>query len=87
MRSNTTSTTGRVALLAEGVDRNTRSSARVLTVAVALLAEGVDRNHFEDGMRGLDSLVALLAEGVDRNLKGVVLDTVFIRRPPRGGRG
>ena len=33
-----------VALLAEGVDRNTRVVKRVKNVRVALLAEGVDRN-------------------------------------------
>ena len=36
----------RVALLAEGVDRNSpRAAPSVLTVGVALLAEGVDRNQ------------------------------------------
>ena len=33
-----------VALLAEGVDRNRRSSRRSSASPVALLAEGVDRN-------------------------------------------
>ena len=36
---------GRVALLAEGVDRNIRKLYRQLKKAVALLAEGVDRNR------------------------------------------
>ena len=56
-----------VALLAEGVDRNTVAVTLVSkTLSVALLAEGVDRNCtltvFPHPLR-----VALLAEGVDRN--------------------
>ena len=56
-----------VALLAEGVDRNSVSVRRsVCRPQVALLAEGVDRNY-----RGCCAYVfvrvALLAEGVDRN--------------------
>ena len=57
----------RVALLAEGVDRN---PSMVVVYnrkkAVALLAEGVDRNK-GDLNRYLENWVALLAEGVDRN--------------------
>ena len=34
-----------VALLAEGVDRNSHRDIRQLPAAVALLAEGVDRNR------------------------------------------
>ena len=56
-----------VALLAEGVDRNTSGVSAVVDWFVALLAEGVDRN-----LNSLNiapgSKVALLAEGVDRNL-------------------
>ena len=37
----------RVALLAEGVDRNLRALASLRAKAVALLAEGVDRNCAE----------------------------------------
>ena len=36
----------KVALLAEGVDRNTQDKIATLTAEVALLAEGVDRNLF-----------------------------------------
>ena len=58
---------GRVALLAEGVDRNIIEK---LTSAdrwnVALLAEGVDRNIVTSKI-SLYLYVALLAEGVDRN--------------------
>ena len=59
-----------VALLAEGVDRN---SLIFLISAygkpVALLAEGVDRNK-GCADNSSDSKVALLAEGVDRNWGG-----------------
>ena len=37
---------GKVALLAEGVDRNATLARRVRVAAVALLAEGVDRNTY-----------------------------------------
>ena len=58
-----------VALLAEGVDRNTVAVLeQILLASVALLAEGVDRN--DSLQREIDTLtVALLAEGVDRNLR------------------
>ena len=55
-----------VALLAEGVDRNTVTTSSRQRSGVALLAEGVDRNILD--IVDKDSLeVALLAEGVDRN--------------------
>ena len=57
-----------VALLAEGVDRNSIACDRQSGgQKVALLAEGVDRNICY--INGVDYLagVALLAEGVDRN--------------------
>ena len=59
---------GTVALLAEGVDRNSIACDRQSGgQKVALLAEGVDRNICY--INGVDYLagVALLAEGVDRN--------------------
>ena len=63
-----------VALLAEGVDRNSCWAALSFTPwAVALLAEGVDRNIRQPHSPQY-SLVALLAEGVDRNLCHLVLD-------------
>jgi len=56
-----------VALLAEGVDRNSRRFIRDNYAGqVALLAEGVDRN-FEALQPLANWAVALLAEGVDRN--------------------
>ena len=57
----------RVALLAEGVDRNIGLAETIRVVDVALLAEGVDRNTRIHGMYYSDFIVALLAEGVDRN--------------------
>ena len=58
---------GQVALLTEGVDRNTIEQlwTSILGV-VALLAEGVDRNEARKAAAEYDD-VALLAEGVDRN--------------------
>ena len=59
--------TKRVALLAEGVDRNpTRAFRSTASSRVALLAEGVDRNFLPPMWIKL-TYVALLAEGVDRN--------------------
>ena len=56
-----------VALLAEGVDRNTQlPQAEKYLARVALLAEGVDRNC-AGAEKGRCYCVALLAEGVDRN--------------------
>ena len=56
-----------VALLAEGVDRNSAPLTSLRTSEkVALLAEGVDRNSTNWTLTG-PSTVALLAEGVDRN--------------------
>ena len=57
-----------VALLAEGVDRNTTYYLSDYALSeVALLAEGVDRNIYTPGEKTGMVLVALLAEGVDRN--------------------
>ncbi len=76
-----------VALLAEGVDRNTfylgdklyrvtsPSSRRAwieITVTWKVSPEGY---------------VALLAEGVDRNFEAVTFRLTVFGRPPRGGRG
>ena len=59
-----------VALLAEGVDRNSGSAAATTDPpCVALLAEGVDRNIIVGGDHVCE-MVALLAEGVDRNITG-----------------
>ena len=78
-----------VALLAEGVDRNTDEGYLVdHPIVVALLAEGVDRNVIDGGdERAGRHGVALLAEGVDRNRFLPRLMQKPWRRPPRGGRG
>ena len=55
-----------VALLAEGVDRNSLQVNFGWSDKVALLAEGVDRNN-QDNTLADTLIVALLAEGVDRN--------------------
>ena len=58
----------RVALLTEGVDRNSKNSTSgALMVIVALLTEGVDRNFGHAQSAGCGG-VALLTEGVDRNI-------------------
>ena len=78
----------RVALLAEGVDRNLRILQFCMKILqVALLAEGVDRNLriLQFCMKILQ--VALLAEGVDRNLQNAGGHDLGLCRPPRGGRG
>ena len=56
----------KVALLAEGVDRNSALPPCRCPGHVALLAEGVDRNR-RSATRKRWACVALLAEGVDRN--------------------
>ena len=75
-----------VALLAEGVDRNSSPASASQTPHVALLAEGVDRN-IVPLEQVIYCRVALLAEGVDRNLSQLCHDAGLSRRPPRGGRG
>ena len=77
-----------VALLAEGVDRNSRELLNVVCQrSVALLAEGVDRNGVYAWDPDKDDTVALLAEGVDRNIGCIQMVVGAVRRPPRGGRG
>ena len=61
-----------VALLAEGVDRNIRTTAGFKKGnTVALLAEGVDRNNLTGDEAERIYNVALLAEGVDRNVSSM----------------
>ena len=63
-----TSAHQKVALLAEGVDRNLFPFRLfAVTAKVALLAEGVDRNQKIPQLALVVEGVALLAEGVDRN--------------------
>ena len=56
-----------VALLAEGVGRNSFVPDILSILRVALLAEGVGRNNFGIQVKYVHCLVALLAEGVGRN--------------------
>ena len=77
-----------VALLAEGVDRNSTCPSRPAVARwVALLAEGVDRNMHCAMMGAAYTAVALLAEGVDRNADVQAAGRDLNGRPPRGGRG
>ena len=75
-----------VALLAEGVDRNSVQASACASYSVALLAEGVDRNQNRQ-QRSQQWGVALLAEGVDRNSDDAFAYWAKMGRPPRGGRG
>ena len=76
-----------VALLAEGVDRNTpisNGSPRELR------SPSSRRAWIEIGQpegSAAENEVALLAEGVDRNIKLPEGETLPESRPPRGGRG
>ena len=77
----------RVALLAEGVDRNTVQRAYCSSNSVALLAEGVDRNSFQ-----AKNLRAFLASPSSRRawieMCSILSNTATVcSRPPRGGRG
>ena len=80
-------TPSRVALLAEGVDRNSVKLTDKTYTFVALLAEGVDRNSPSLTLQVQGNVVALLAEGVDRNSSRSTTLTSALGRPPRGGRG
>ena len=77
----------RVALLAEGVDRNASSGGG----ASASLASPSSRRawiEIASRMKSLkDACVALLAEGVERNTEALKDKLDGIGRPPRGGRG
>ena len=79
---------GRVALLAEGVDRNFEGfNLFTEVINVALLAEGVDRNPELD--------FAEVADAVSPSSRRAWIEIALCRspaasgsgRPPRGGRG
>ena len=74
----------KVALLAEGVDRNGLIPSRLHLQNVALLAEGVDRNSAYQAFYVVPE-VALLAEGVDRNM-GEVESTPWMPGSPSSRR-
>ena len=82
MRWSALSAARKVALLAEGVDRNPDilASGAELT-GVALLAEGVDRNPRRIGYAETAYMVALLAEGVDRNWYALTAAGISQRSP------
>ena len=81
-----TSAHQKVALLAEGVDRNLFPFRLfAVTAKVALLAEGVDRNLIRH-MGLMSVLVALLAEGVDRNFFSSSLTASVLYRSPSSRR-
>ena len=76
-----------VALLAEGVDRNSCFAVAVVLLALSpssrrawIEIEIIYQATTEDD-------VALLAEGVDRNSYAILQEKRRISRPPRGGRG
>ena len=77
----------RVALLAEGVDRNLNSCYPYDTIYTspsprrAWIEIGCDLSAATRGQ------VALLAESVDRNYQSIGIEEVGRCRPPRGGRG
>ena len=76
-----------VALLAEGVDRNSQQDTSRSLAGVALLAEGVDRNNPTLKIEGLllkspSSRRAWIEISVRQDVQGRP-----VRRPPRGGRG
>ena len=76
-----------VALLAEGVDRNTLAVRFGLEVGVALLAEGVDRNVYAKieakSRKASPSSRRAWIEILPLQPCGVMMSS----RPPRGGRG
>ena len=78
----------KVALLAEGVDRNQLKSPRVVLPVVSPSSRRAWIEILFDvsTYMGL-SKVALLAEGVDRNHLLAVGAAGSMCRPPRGGRG
>ena len=75
-----------VALLAEGVDRNScrpgSDPAKRSPSSRRAWIEIVKLYHM-----ALSAFVALLAEGVDRNLLAMMVMVPSLCRPPRGGRG
>ena len=76
-----------VALLAEGVDRN---SLQPCTVSPAVASPSSRRAWIEITACASwtsTALVALLAEGVDRNWRARSFALMMQSRPPRGGRG
>ena len=79
---------GTVALLAEGVDRNTATTATTWTTNRSPSSRRAWIEIREVSNQWREShWVALLAEGVDRNTFASMPSPGLICRPPRGGRG
>ena len=76
-----------VALLAEGVDRNTYYDPRLAALGESPSSRRAWIEMLADCSQLFAALVALLAEGVDRNIVVCIVPCVQTRRPPRGGRG
>ena len=77
----------RVALLAEGVDRNLTNGDRRVPDAWSPSSRRAWIEIYEEVARLIGEDVALLAEGVDRNRGWSSCQSKAHRRPPRGGRG
>ena len=76
-----------VALLAEGVDRNTNGASPVPLdeTSPSSRRAWIEIQLSSDAREG--GKVALLAEGVDRNAELPNYGKESVGRPPRGGRG
>ena len=82
------STTRRVALRKESVDRNIPSKGTLRNTHVALRKESVDRNARQFSICGLPTVVALRKESVDRNTSlNAPLLQIPCCRSPQGERG
>ena len=79
--------TAEVALLAEGVDRNTTSTASTATMRSSPSSRRAWIEIVKPYSVRSWSAVALLAEGVDRNFAAHIQEAGKLCRPPRGGRG
>ena len=77
----------RVALLAEGVDRNCAVGGDLQPIRLSPSSQRAWIEIDAGSTSTTVSKVALLAEGVDRNKAVALRFTVFVGRPPRRGRG
>ena len=77
----------RVALLAEGVDRNRNRYCVMGGYGVALLAEGVDRNSIQGVSDDFRKPSPSSRRAWIEILKKLMTELTALRRPPRGGRG
>ena len=76
-----------VALLAEGVDRNTKKKLEDYMEKKSPSSRRAWIEIYDGCCGGHRRFVALLAEGVDRNTSVELFSTCSSSRPPRGGRG